>query len=61
MSTEILNNNLKTKEKKNHINKIDISELKRKIILQKKKEKFHKNIVLATICVGVTAIGYFVI
>tara|TARA_Y100001970_G_C13815132_1_gene642008 strand:- start:97 stop:282 length:186 start_codon:yes stop_codon:yes gene_type:complete len=61
MSTEILNNSSKFKEKKTSINKINIGELKRKIILKQKREKLHQNILLATICVSLIAVGYLVL
>ena len=61
MSDEILNNFSEIKNKNTYTRKVDINVLKKKIILRKKKEKLHKNIVLASICVGVTAIGYLVI
>ena len=61
MSTEILNNSSKINNKNVSLNKVNIYELKRKIILKQKKEKLHKKIILATIFVGVSAISYLVV
>jgi len=61
MSTEILNNSSKIREKNTSSYRVDISKLKRKIILKQRKEKLKKNILLATVCVGLTTIGYLII
>ena len=57
MSTEMLNNTKKT----NRNTYVDINELKRKAFNKEKKEKLQKNIILASVCVGITAIGYLII
>ena len=53
----MLNNTKKT----NRNTYVDINELKRKAFNKEKKEKLHKNIILASVCVGITAIGYLII
>ena len=53
MSTEILKNINKN-------NKVNIYELKSKIIIKEKKEKFQSKIIYLSILISVGLIGYFV-
>tara|TARA_Y100001970_G_C13981406_1_gene723346 strand:- start:360 stop:524 length:165 start_codon:yes stop_codon:yes gene_type:complete len=53
MSTEILKNIDKN-------NKVDIYQLKSKIIIKEKKEKFQNKIIFLSLLISVGLIGYFV-
>ena len=57
MSIETLKNNF---NKHGYINKVNVNDLKNKILEKEKKTKFQYRVILGSVIVSVGIIGYFV-
>ena len=57
MSIETLKNNF---NKHGYINKVNVNELKNKILEKEKKTKFQYRVILGSVIVSIGILGYFV-